>query len=236
MRTRSTAYAISFAALTAAVLVRWLLDPLLDDFKPLVTFMVAIAVSAWAGGWRPAAVTAVLGYFIGAWLFVEPRGSILVADPRELLRLAGYLVTGALIIGFAEAMHAAQRRFEAVVSARDGRHPDPSRDAAAAGRSGSAGPAPVTPLVAAPARLAGVTGLLDLSLLAFGLTLLVLVVGGGLAYLNLRRVTQNQMKEEHTLEVERDLDLLLRRLTEAETGQRGYLLAEDPKYLEPYDA
>jgi PAS domain S-box-containing protein len=83
-------------------------------------------------------------------------------------------------------------------------------------------------------RIAG-QGLRDLSLLAFGLTLVVLLVGGGLAYMNLRRVAENEAKEGHTLEVERDLDLLLRRLTEAETGQRGYLLAEDPKYLEPYE-
>src|SRR4029079_12377149 len=96
-------------------------------------------------------------------------------------------------------------------------------------RSGAAGPGAeplaVPSRAAAAAHAAGGAGLLDLSLLAFGLTLMVLVVGGGLAYMNLRRVAQNEAKEGHTLEVERDLDLLLRRLTEAETGQRGYLLA-----------
>src|SRR5436190_934814 len=86
-----------------------------------------------------------------------------------------------------------------------------------------------------PAAMVAVDGLLDLSLLAFGLTLLVLLVGGALAYMNLRRVAHNEAAEEHTLEVERDLDLLLRRLTEAETGQRGYLLAENARYLEPYE-
>src|SRR6185436_17090154 len=103
VRTRSTAYAISFTALTAAVVLRWLLDPLLHDFMPFVTYMVAIAASVWAGGWRPAAVVAVLGYFIGFYLFVEPRGTMAMADPRELLRLVGYLVTAALVIGFGEA-------------------------------------------------------------------------------------------------------------------------------------
>ncbi len=230
MRTRSTAYAIAFTALTAAVLVRWLLDPLLHDFMPFVTFVVAIAASAWAGGWRPAAVVALLGYVIGFYLFVEPRGTMAMADPREWLRLIGYLVTAAIVIGFGEAMHVAQRRFEAVMSEHGGRSGE---------HSGAAGP--VAEPVAVPTRVpaaahaAGVAGLLDLSLLAFGLTLMVLVVGGGLAYMNLRRLAQNEAKEGHTLEVERDLDLLLRRLTEAETGQRGYLLAEDPKYLQPYD-
>ena len=222
MRTRSTAYVISFAALTAAVLVRWLLDPLLHDFMPFVTFMVAIAASVWAGGWRPAAIVAIAGYLIGATLFVGPRGSMLLTDPREALRLAGYLVTAAIIIGFGEAMHAARHRFEALLSERGAERTASAPTAAAAG------------LAPASARPAGGHGLLDLSLVAFGLTLLVLLVGGGLAYMNLRRVAQNESREGHTLEVERDLDLLLRRLTEAETGQRGYLLAEDPKYLEPY--
>ncbi|HEV8199616.1 MAG TPA: CHASE3 domain-containing protein [Candidatus Polarisedimenticolia bacterium] len=223
MRTRSTAYAISFAALTAAALVRWLLDPLLHDFMPFVTFMVAIAASAWAGGWRPAALTALLGYLVGAYLFVDPRGTMAFSDPRELLRLAGYLVTAAIIIGFGEAMHAAQHRFETLLSERGG-------ERAASAPTAAAAPG----LAPASARPAGGHGRLDLSLLAFGLTLMVLLVGGGLAYMNLRRVAQNESREGHTLEVERDLDLLLRRLTEAETGQRGYLLAEDPKYLEPY--
>ena len=217
VRTRSTAWAISFAALAAAFLLRWVADPLLGDFLPLVTFLMATAAAVWAGGWRPAVVVGLLGYGIGAYLFVEPRGTIDLTDPRDSMRLAGYLITTAIVIGFGEALHASQRRLEHLLRAPQG--------------AGSA---------SAPARLAfdppgQGAGLRDLAILAFGLTLAVLVGGGSLAYMNLRRVAENEAKEEHTLEVQRDLDLLLRRLTEAETGQRGYLLAEDTTYLEPYD-
>jgi hypothetical protein len=88
------------------VVLRWLLDPLLHDFMPFVTFMVAIAASVWAGGWRPAAVVAVLGYFIGSTSSRAARNDAM-ADPRELLRLVGYLVTAGVVIGFGEAMHVA---------------------------------------------------------------------------------------------------------------------------------
>jgi PAS domain S-box-containing protein len=219
VRTRGTsAWAISFAALAAAVLLRWMADPLLKDFLPLLTFLMATAASVWVGGWRPAAVTGLLGYIIGAYLFVEPRGTIDLTDPRDSTRLAGYLITTLIVIGFGEAMHASHRRFETLLRSQSPSHlPSASRP----------------PLAFDPPHPGA--GLRDLAILAFGLTLAVLVVGGGLAYMNLRRVSENELKEEHTLEVERDLDLLLRRLTEAETGQRGYLLAEDPQYLEPYD-
>ena len=56
------AWAISLAALVAAVLLRWFLDPLMGDALPLVTLFGAVAVAAWAGGYVPAIVVAVLGY------------------------------------------------------------------------------------------------------------------------------------------------------------------------------
>ena len=62
------------AALALAVLVRWLLDPLMGDTLPLVTLFGAVAAGVWVGGYRPAVVVAVLGYVACAYLFIPPRG------------------------------------------------------------------------------------------------------------------------------------------------------------------
>ena len=68
------AWAISLAALVAAVLLRWFLDPLMGDALPLVTLFGAVAAAAWAGGYGAATVVAVLGY---------------IADPTPFLNEAG---------------------------------------------------------------------------------------------------------------------------------------------------
>ena len=71
--------------------------------------------------------------------------------------------------------------------------------------------------------------------IGYALTLAVLAVGGGLGYTNARQLADDDRKVAHTHEVIESLEALLSTLKDAETGQRGYLLAEDEKYLKPYD-
>jgi PAS domain S-box-containing protein len=75
----------------------------------------------------------------------------------------------------------------------------------------------------------------DAAAIGFGLTLAVLVVGGGTGYLNARRLAENDRLVAHTHEVIEGLEVTLSSLKDAETGQRGYLLAGDETYLQPYD-
>src|SRR5581483_1708004 len=75
----------------------------------------------------------------------------------------------------------------------------------------------------------------DLTVIGFGLTLAVLLVGGVLGYANLRRLAENEQKVAHTHEVIEEMESLLSTLKDAETGQRGYLLINDDKYLQPYE-
>jgi PAS domain S-box-containing protein len=74
----------------------------------------------------------------------------------------------------------------------------------------------------------------DAAVIGFGLTLAVLVAGGIVAVVNVHRLTVNDRLVAHTYNVIGTLDALLSTLKDAETGQRGYLLTEDPKYLQPY--
>ena len=75
----------------------------------------------------------------------------------------------------------------------------------------------------------------DAAVIGFGLTLAVLLVGGLLGYINAGRLAENSQWVAHTHEVIGELEALLSTLKDAETGQRGYLLTEDEKYLESYD-
>ncbi|HEV8199858.1 MAG TPA: CHASE3 domain-containing protein [Candidatus Polarisedimenticolia bacterium] len=70
----------------------------------------------------------------------------------------------------------------------------------------------------------------------FGLTLAVLLVGGFIEYSNLEHLAESERLVAHTHRVIEDLEALLSTLKDAETGQRGYLLTEDEKYLQPYES
>ncbi len=74
---------------------------------------------------------------------------------------------------------------------------------------------------------------------AVALTLLVaaaLVVNARLTAGNVRRVAAADARIGHTHEVLETLQAMLSSLQDAETGQRGFIITGDHKYLAPYDA
>jgi PAS domain S-box-containing protein len=104
-------YAFAIAMTALAVLLRWLLDPVIRDALPLVTLFGAVAASVWYGGYRSAIVSALLGYLACSVLFIEPRGVLSLLDHvDQLVGFAAFLFTCALIIGIGQKMNVAQRR------------------------------------------------------------------------------------------------------------------------------
>ena len=90
-------------ALAGGVGLRWLLDPWLGAQFPLVMLSAAVALAAALGGIGATAVVTVLGYLACRWLFIEPRGSLVIAGP-EYGRLALYALSSFVIGGFGEWM------------------------------------------------------------------------------------------------------------------------------------
>jgi CHASE3 domain sensor protein len=74
--------------------------------------------------------------------------------------------------------------------------------------------------------------------LTFGLTavLLFFVASGLVSYWNTRILSRDAALVSNTHEVITALDNLLSVIKDAETGQRGYVLTGDEKYLAPYTA
>jgi PAS domain S-box-containing protein len=105
-----TAYALAMVAVVMAVLLRWLLDPLMGDTLPLVTLFGAVAAAVWAGGYGPAILSAIVGYLACSYLFIPPRGQFFLLDAGILVGIAAYLFTCSLIVGFGQRMRVAQMR------------------------------------------------------------------------------------------------------------------------------
>src|SRR5262245_24190083 len=110
VRSAAGAYALSILALVAAVLLRYALEPWMAGELPLVTLFGAVAAAVWVGGYRPAILVTILGYFACSYLFVEPRGTFALANLGQLIGLIAYFVTCALIIGFGQAARMAHLR------------------------------------------------------------------------------------------------------------------------------
>ena len=88
---REVAYLSALAVTAAAVLVRYLLDPLMGDTLPLVTVFGAVAFAVWMGGYGPAVLSALSGYVACAYLFIEPRGELGLYVPMNVVGLVAYL-------------------------------------------------------------------------------------------------------------------------------------------------
>jgi len=70
--------------------------------------------------------------------------------------------------------------------------------------------------------------------LGFGLTLALLVAISAIAYRGMTSLVETVHWEVHTHEVLNQLDDLLLQIQNAETGQRGYIITGEERYLEPY--
>lgn len=74
----------------------------------------------------------------------------------------------------------------------------------------------------------------EIPLIAFALTLVVLIGGGLLGYYNVRRMVSNERLVAHTDDAIVDLETTRSTLGEAEGDQRGYLVTDDSAYLQTY--
>jgi methyl-accepting chemotaxis protein len=71
-------------------------------------------------------------------------------------------------------------------------------------------------------------------LFGFSLALLILAVVGAVSYRSTTALVDNAEWVEHSHRVLESLENVLAQLTNAETGQRGFLLTGQDRYLEPY--
>jgi len=103
VRPTRNAYALGFAALVLAILLRWALNPIMGGTLPLVTLFGAVAAGVWLAGYRLAIPIALLGYIACHYLFIPPRGHFDLTSMANIVGLVAYLFTCTLIIVVGEA-------------------------------------------------------------------------------------------------------------------------------------
>lgn len=104
-------YAVAVALVVAALIGRWLLDPILENLFPFGTVFFAVLVAAWYGGFGPALLATVLGMIGATWLLLPPRGTL---EAHGLEHQGGLVLNTAISLGIAflgGAMRSAQERW-----------------------------------------------------------------------------------------------------------------------------
>ena len=106
-------YGIALLAVAVAILIRDALTPWMGSTFPLATMFSAVAFVVWYGGWAPALVTALVGWFAAGWFFRDGVGYF---GPtfgfNEAVSLVVYMLSNVSVVVLGEAMRAAQRRLE----------------------------------------------------------------------------------------------------------------------------
>jgi len=70
--------------------------------------------------------------------------------------------------------------------------------------------------------------------LGIAITMFIFALIGTISYVNIALIIENDRWTEHTHEVLNKIDKIFQNVTDAETGQRGFLLTGEENYLEPY--
>ena len=111
-------YSIAVSCSLLAVILRWLLDPVLGHVAFYVTIHIVVAYCAIVCGYAPAIVTALVGFLGILYWFVDPRHSLAAFfRPSEIHGVVGFFLLTVVLIALGEAVRSKQLRLNHTVDA-----------------------------------------------------------------------------------------------------------------------
>ena len=106
-------YVVAGLAVGVALLVKLLLDPLIEEESPFLLFFGAVIVGAWFGGPGPGLLATGLAAVTADYFFLSPTYTLLIEDFGQGLRLALFVLEGAFMSLLVATMRTARRQSEA---------------------------------------------------------------------------------------------------------------------------
>ena len=103
-------YSIALMAAAVAILLRWMLDPVLGHVAFYVTLYIAVAFCAIVCGYVPAILSGVLGFLGIFYWFVDPRNSLHVIPQPQVHGIVGAFLVCAVLIALGQANRSKQTR------------------------------------------------------------------------------------------------------------------------------
>jgi signal transduction histidine kinase/CheY-like chemotaxis protein len=106
-------YSIAIGATACVAIVRAAVASMVGNFAPVVTFTIAVVISAWYGGLRPGLLATALSVLAADYLLEPGRHSLYVASVSSGVALGVFVFAGILISLLCESLHRTRRRLEA---------------------------------------------------------------------------------------------------------------------------
>jgi PAS domain S-box-containing protein len=111
--------------MAATTLLRWALDPFLEEHHPFVLFLLPVLFAAWFGSWRQALLAVAVGYLLADFFFVHPRRAPGIEGVEHQMGAVIYVSVSAVAIAMSQSVRSARRRAESqseLLRAEVGRH------------------------------------------------------------------------------------------------------------------
>jgi len=113
----SRRYTIALVAGVTAILLRWMLDPLLGHVAFYVTVYIAVDYCAVVCGYLPAALTGLIGFLGIFYWFMDPRHSFALIQTSEIHATIGFFLVSAVLIALGGANRNKQLRLNETIDA-----------------------------------------------------------------------------------------------------------------------
>jgi PAS domain S-box-containing protein len=110
-------YLIAGAAVVLMAGVRWLLNPLLGEQLPFISFIVAALFAAWLGGFGPALFATMAGTLLALFLFIPPIFKLDFHGTMGTVGVVLFVITGLTAGLLGESRLRAQARAESSATA-----------------------------------------------------------------------------------------------------------------------
>ena len=111
-RSLALEYSIAIVSTAVATGLRLALHPALGERLPLATYFLAVLVTGWYGGLKPALLAIVLGAVAADYFFIPPAGLFAFTNAPAVIELAIYVFAGAISALLSESLHNARLRSE----------------------------------------------------------------------------------------------------------------------------
>jgi len=113
-------YGSAVLVIALATVIRLLLDPLLGDGFPFITFFCSIVLVAWLVGLGPSLAALLLSCLSAAYFILPPRGSLGIYSQENQVGLGIFFLTGLAVALLSGELRAAQRRAQRAEEAERG--------------------------------------------------------------------------------------------------------------------
>jgi PAS domain S-box-containing protein len=109
-RSQLIAYGTALLALALGLLLRWQLSAVLGERALYSTYLPAVMLAAYFGGFWPGLLITLLSALANNFLLVPPFYTLDLKGPGDSVALLLFLIVGLFISGLSESLHRAQRR------------------------------------------------------------------------------------------------------------------------------